>query len=779
MPPLWTSLFRASALFAETGLQAMDATLRSMQSAVDRVAGAEPSPPRDHPPHDGPPTVDDAVSEWTNRMGRIVRASHPSLGGLRHAAHDVYDSTRQSFAAVGLEDPRRWPELGLRMPLSFATLLTQEGLRILHSSLVVGPEHTAEFVSYIGEAFTDLHVFLSLQYKELTARYEEDVHRHPESARAHLRLGILYLRTGLFEQADRELQLAARDERHRAAALFEAAIVRYRWARFEDAVEAAAGSLAADATNERCRFWLFLAAQKLGGYPAHIGPALRMEAASGRARTTVELEDVASRIGLDKTSGGRGTAVFDLDGDGRLDVVIASANSGCSVYRNNGDGTFRDATVGSGLDTCVNTFALAVGDYDNDGRDDLYVARLGFYSGEGVLFNNNGDGTFTDVTREAGVGSWGPAFTVHWVDYDGDGHLDLFVANNLGGLFDRKTPNRLFHNQGNGTFREVAAAAGLHSPSPTIGAAWGDYDNDGYPDLFLSSGVGRAQLFHNNRDGTFTEVGREAGLGDLAFGSVCFWCDYDDDGWLDLVQFVWSRHVDAIHTLTRGQGPPEGRPMRIYHNNRDGTFTRRDRELGLTGCWGTMSGNAGDFDNDGHLDFLLGNGDPHMERTEPAVLLANDGRGRFRDVTFTAGLPYTGKGHGANMADLAGDGRLCLILADGGSYPADLMTTSVFRPKTRPGHYLNVRLVGTRSNRSAIGARVRLDAGGRSQHRLVNGGSGFGCLPLEQHFGLGTLSSVDAIHVLWPSGRRQEIGALPADQTIRIVEGTDGWERVY
>src|SRR5262249_47741374 len=178
-----------------------------------------------------------------------------------------------------------------------------------------------------------------------------------------------------------------------------------------------------------------------------------------------------------------------------------------------------------------------------------------------------GDGAFTEVAAQSGLNIWGPGFRAAGVDYDCDGHLDLFIANNLGGLFDRKTPNRLFHNNGDGTFTEVTEAAGLKTIWPTIGSAWGDYNDDGYPDLFLSNSLGQSQLYRNNGDGTFTDVSVEAGITGHCIGSVCCWFDYNNDGLLDIMQFTWSNHEDVIHTMRYGEAPPDGKPQRIYHNN--------------------------------------------------------------------------------------------------------------------------------------------------------------------------------------------------------------------
>jgi len=244
------------------------------------------------------------------------------------------------------------------------------------------------------------------------------------------------------------------------------------------------------------------------------------------------------------------------------------------------------------------------------------------------------------------------------------------------------------------------------------------------------------------------------------------------------VQFVWSDHEDVVYTMKTGHAPEGGRVCRVYHNNRDGTFSKRDRELGLDGCWGTMSGNFGDLNNDGFLDILLGNGSPRMDRLEPLILLENDGT-KFHNVTFSAGLPFVGKSHGTNCGDLFGDGRLSVLVAAGGAYPGDLLTSSLYRPKERGGNYLNVRLKGTKSNRDAIGARLTLIGPDARQTREVGGGTNFGCLPCEQHFGLGEQTKVDALEIRWPSGFRQRVENPPVNDTILVTEGRPDWEGVY
>ena len=773
------SLLRPWTRTAETGLLLLRSVLETADSLVSGFANEQKSLLLATPPIQGPRNTDEAAADFANRLLLIARSISADPGAIADSWLDVLKAANQSFGSIERHGLRQWLALPLQIPLSFGTLMARTGLRGLHAVHIAGVENLPDMATTTTEFFTDLDIFLTLQYNDYLARLIEGVEKDPGNASKRLVLGKTYSKLGRYDEAVRELSRSAKDPSVRPVALQESMVAKFRAGDPSGAIADGTEALELEPADNRTRFWIWLAAQKLGGYPTRVPEGQRMELKVGHYPSTLQFEEIAAKIGLDKTCGGRGTAVFDMDGNGYLDVVISSVHAGCSLYRNNGDGTFTDVTVGSGLEDTASVFAISVGDYNNDGLDDLYVTRMGFYDGESLLFRNNGDGTFTNVTKEAGVENWGPAFTSQWVDYDCDGHLDLFVTANHSRFFGTPVRNRLFHNNGDGTFSDVTERTGITSDYPFVGATWGDYNNDGYPDLFLSSTLGRSQLFRNNGDGTFTNVSREAGVDEVLLGFVTLWCDYDNDGWLDLIQFVWSPEQHVLHTMIEGERPSSGQSTRIYHNNGDGTFTLKSPELGLNECWGTMTGNAADLNNDGRVELVLGNGGPLMSSTEPPVLYELGDDGKFHNTTFSAGLPFMGKGHGVTMADLWGDGRLCLIVADGGMYPGDLLTTCVYRPKTLPGNYLNVRLVGTKSNRNAIGARLRLDAGGSSLHAMVSCGSGFGSLPFEQHFGLGREERVDALEILWPNGMKQRINGLPINNTIRIVEGTPGWKSVY
>ena len=769
----WNIFLKVPSIFIEAGLTVIDRAARGIRIGRDALPGAKP-PVRPHvPPLNGPQDLDTALADFGNQLIRMGWLGSPEGLGSRNLVDSVLKSARLSFRSLDLISPRALA-LPFELPLSIGGIFTEGLLRVMSTCSVVGPKRLLLFLSNAAEVYCETAVFISLEYKELIERYEDHLVKEPDDLKTRLELGRLFIKCGRNDDAVRELNLASRDPKLRGRAMHESAIAHYRAGRFEQAVRDGSAALTAEPENERARACLWLSAKSMGGYPEFVLPEHRMEMKVGYVPSRLRFENIAVKIGMDKTCAGRGTAVFDYNNDGLLDIVITAAHAGCTLYRNNGDGTFTDVSIKSGLDSCTNGFAVIAGDYDNDGFVDLFVTRQGFYYGDCSLYHNNGDGTFTDVTEKAGVQNWGPAYTAHFVDYDNDGYLDLFVGNNLGGMMDRVRQNRLFHNNGDGTFTEVTEAAGLHSNFTTIGSAWGDYNDDGFPDLFLSSGIGRPQLFRNNGDGTFTDVSKQAGFTEFAVGTTCFWCDYDNDGWLDIVQNTWSDHEDAIYTMKNGRGPDDGSPMLIYHNNRDGTFRLRNREIGLDGCWGTMSGNFADVNNDGFIDLLLGNGSPRMERLEPFVLMESDGT-KFHNTTFAAGLPYFGKSHGTNCADLFGDGRMSILIAAGGGYPGDLLQMMVHCPTELPGNYLNVRLRGTKSNRDALGSRITLTSGDQRQMKEISHGTSFGCLPTEQHFGLGHRSTIDALDIRWPSGLRQRVVNPPINQTIRIVEGQPGY----
>src|SRR6516164_2679967 len=495
---------------------------------------------------------------------------------------------------------------------------------------------------------------------------------------------------------------------------------------------------------------------------------------------------------------GPGVAFIDYDNDGWPDIFLANGmywpghlrkHSTPKLYHNNHDGTFRDVTRRAGFDMELYGMGVAVGDYDNDGYDDLFVTAYG----QNHLFHNNGNGTFSDVTQKAGL--QGPkefSTSAAWVDYDKDGRLDLVVGNyvqwtpetDLYCTLDGKnksycTPEsykgtsvRLWHNNGNGTFSDVTQKAGLGEPtSKTLGVAVLDYDNDGWPDLLFSNDTQPNKLYRNNGNGTFTEKAVVAGVafsedGVARAGMGVDTFDYDRSGKTSLLITNFSNQM-----------------ISLYHNEGNGLFVdeapRSDvgRASLLTLGFGCF---FFDYDLDGWPDILVANGhiDSDIERVQPSVkhampphLFRNLGQGNFQEVTKSLGKAFNTPrvGRGAAYADINNDGRLDLLVATNGG-PAYLFVNEA-AGSAATNKSLRVKLVGTKSNRDGIGAVVKISSGGVTQTQTLRSGSSYlSASELVLTFGLGQSEKVDTLEVHWPSGQFDKLPAITAEQTVTITE---------
>ena len=496
---------------------------------------------------------------------------------------------------------------------------------------------------------------------------------------------------------------------------------------------------------------------------------------------------------------GPGVAFIDYDNDGWQDIFIVngtnwpgqpSKHSTPKLYNNNHDGTFTDVTHKAGLDIEILGMGVAIGDYDNDGYDDIFVTAMG----QSHLFHNNGNGTFTDVTQKAGL--MGPkefSTSAAWVDYDKDGKLDLVVGNYVqwsieGDLYctlDGKsksycTPEsykgtavRLWHNRGDGTFEDMTKKAGLEEPtSKTLGVAVLDYDNDGWPDLLLSNDTQPNKLYRNNGNGTFTEKAVQAGVafsedGVARAGMGVDAADYDRSGGPSLLITNFSNQM-----------------ISLYHNEGKGLFVDeaprseigRDTLLTLGfGCF------FFDYDLDGWPDILIANGhidgdiqkvQPNVKYAMPPHLFRNMGKGNFVEVTKSMGTAFEAPrvGRGAAYGDINNDGRLDLLMSTNGGRAYLFVNNATGDAALQKS--VRIKLVGVKSNRDGIGTLVKLTTGGETQTEMLRSGSSYlSASELVLTFGLARHEKADAIEIRWPSGQVDKLTDVAAGQTITVTEG--------
>ena len=520
--------------------------------------------------------------------------------------------------------------------------------------------------------------------------------------------------------------------------------------------------------------WLLnLAYMTLGKYPSgvpqkYLIPPSLFEAAEDVGRFV----DVAPEAGINLYSMSGGLIVDDFERNGLFDIVTSDFGQCAPMhyFHNNGDGTFSDRTAQAGLSDQLGGLNMIQTDYNNDGCLDILVLRGAWeFPQRKSLLRNNCDGTFTDVTAAAGLAE--PATdtqTAVWADIDNDGYLDLFVGN-------ENKPSQLFHNRGDGTFEDISHSAGIDRIAFTKGVVAADYDNDGYVDFYVSNLNGDHFLYHNNHDNTFTDVAKQAGVQKPWQSFAAWFFDYDNDGWPDL--FVTSYYVSVDESVRSYLGlSPNAETLKLYKNLGNGTFRDVTAEVGLDKVAMPMGSNFGDIDNDGFLDIYLGTGNPSYASLMPNMLLHNHEGKYFTDVTASSGTGELHKGHAVAFADIDNDGDEDLLTEIGGAVPGDSHAFRLFENPGNGNDWISLHLVGVKSNRAAIGARIKVTVENqgkttRSIYRIVGSGGSFGASPLTQHIGLGKSARILDLEISWPASRsKQNFANVASDQFLEIRE---------
>jgi len=503
--------------------------------------------------------------------------------------------------------------------------------------------------------------------------------------------------------------------------------------------------------------------------------------------------DIAQENKLDETGLSGSAIVEDFDNDNDLDIfyVRLAFDAQCHFFVNNGDGTFTDKTLAAGLQGEVSGRSCVQADYNNDGYMDIFIARGAWEIQEdnlppSSLLRNNGNGTFTDVTIQAGLLDFLPNYNACWFDYDNDGWIDLFLSNESA---DNQSMHaaKLFHNTHTGTFEEVAYSSGIQTKAWTKGVTAFDYNNDGWQDLYICTARASNILYKNNgkgKDGkvSFTNVTAETHTSGHDISFYTFPMDFNNDGWIDLYTSRSSFEYEFLtHSLVSDYlGKPSSADShpKFYKNNKDGTFSEASDELKLNRVIYNMGINFGDIDNDGYLDIYAGTGNLILTSLFPNLMLRNHDGKFFEDVSAATGLGNLQHSHGIGFGDLDNDGDQDIYQVMGGNYSGDVYQNVLYENPGSPNHWVKLKLEGVESNKAAIGSRIKVNvqtpSGERNIYTTVTSGGSFGASTLRREIGIGDAEKINYTEITWSgSGKVQKINDLKIDSFYKITEGKE------
>jgi len=531
--------------------------------------------------------------------------------------------------------------------------------------------------------------------------------------------------------------------------------------------------------NVSVRWLLNIAYMTLGEHPEkvpaqHLIDPHRFESGTEFPR----FPNIASehRIATLNLSGG--AIVDDFDGDGNLDLMTSSSGLADQLrFFRRVDGSFRDDTDDANLTGLYGGLNLIQADYDNDDDIDVFVMRGAWLGQMGripnSLLQNDGHGKFQDVTFTSGLGDQHfPTQTAVWADFNNDGHLDLYVGN-------EHYPSQLFQNDGRGRFRDVAAMANVENKRFTKGVTAADFNDDGYPDLYVSNLGDDNRLYQNNRDGTFFDVAESLQVTKPKGSFPAWFWDYNQDGVLDI--FVATYTDDMAYVSHKFFQKPTAMEFDcLYEGDGNGGFQEVGASRKLLDLTQAMGANFGDLDNDGYPDFYLGTGYPQYEGLVPNLMYWNRAGKAFADVTTTGGFGHLQKGHAIAFCDIDNDGDQDVFQQMGGAYLGDRAADCLYENPGFGNNWIKIKLVGTKSNRSGIGARIKaaITEGNQSRnvYKWVNSGGSFGANPLRQEIGLGKADLIDRLEVYWPTtNERQTFENVSINQAIEIKEGSPNY----